>query len=101
MKRAHVFTISLLVGLVVWACQKRPDESLTATSRISVYASIDEAMDVAGAGFTVLENGESATVLEHIDVKHYMIYRVRLSDGRIGIVSDGNIVIRRDDVSSK
>ena len=43
-----------------------------------------------------LSAGESVLVTKRVDVKHYLIYKVRLPDGRDGFVLDGEYTLMRD-----
>lgn len=43
-----------------------------------------------------LSSGQSVPVAECVDVKHYLIYKVELPDGRNGFVLDGNYSLMRN-----
>jgi hypothetical protein len=62
-----------------------------------VYATEDDAMKSPRPPVLAqLSAGESVPVTKCVDVKHYLIYKVRLPDGRDGFVLDGEYSLMRD-----
>lgn len=70
---------------------------LAADSTVPVYVGIDEALAAPPAGVIAeLQPQQQVKVVRCVDVKHYIIYKVQLPDGRIGFVNDGKYTLLRD-----
>lgn len=70
---------------------------LVAGDAVHVYATQEQAMTWPNPkAMTELSSGQSVPVTECVDVKHYLIYKIRLPDGRNGFVLDGNYNLMRD-----
>jgi hypothetical protein len=45
----------------------------------------------------VLSQGQQVQIVKCIDVKHYQIYKVKLSNGAIRYINDGNYLISKNE----
>lgn len=64
---------------------------------VPVYATEGDAMKSPSPPVIAeLTAGQSVPVMECVDVKHYIVYRVRLPNGREGFVLEGTYTIMRD-----
>lgn len=71
---------------------------LIAKNNVLVFSTIEQAMARPNPiAMAVLPHGQRVSVVECIDVKSYMIYKVRLSGGHDGFVLDGDYVLMRND----
>lgn len=71
--------------------------SLVAIGVVPVYGTQSEAMAVpAPPAIAELSAQQGVPVERCIDVKHYLIYRVQLPDGRKGYVNSGDYALIRD-----
>jgi hypothetical protein len=70
---------------------------LVAKETVPVYATEDQAMTWPHpSAMTELSAGRSVPVTKCVDVKHYLIYKVHLPDGRDGFVLDGKYDLIRN-----
>lgn len=70
---------------------------LVAVSAVSVFETKSDAMaSPEPKPIVVLSVQQSVEVVKCVDVKHYLIYKVRLPDGRTGYVNVGDYVLQRD-----
>ncbi len=70
---------------------------LVTKGTVLVYATQEDAMkSPAPPAIAQLSAGESLPVTKRVDVKHYLIYKVRLPDERDGFVLDGEYSLMRD-----
>lgn len=68
-----------------------------ATGEVPIYATQEDVMQSPPPKeIARLSAGESVELEACINVKHYLIYKVQLSDGRNGFVLDGDYVIAQD-----
>lgn len=85
-------------GLVTMFCLL-PEKGLSLVARevVPVYGTQSEAMAVpAPQAIAELSAQQAVPVERCIDVKHYLIYRVQLPDGRRGFVNSGEYALMRD-----
>jgi hypothetical protein len=76
---------------------KRPVELyLTAREQVPLYDSVEGSLQLPAAAVrSRLTISERVQVLECIDVKHYLVYKVRRSDGAVGFVNDGHYDLQK------
>ncbi|MFC3285981.1 hypothetical protein [Litchfieldella rifensis] len=91
------------VGLIVMAifslgaCFHERELFLVANGIVPIYETSEDAMSSPPKGIIAeLQAQQRVKVVKCIDVKHYLIYKVRLSDGRIGYVIEGEYVLLRN-----
>jgi hypothetical protein len=71
--------------------------TLVAKGMVPVYATLKDATKSPPPPVIAqLLAGESVPVSKCVDVKHYLVYKVRLPDGRDGFVLDGEYSLVRD-----
>ena len=71
--------------------------TLVTKGKVPVFATQEDAMkSPSPPAITQLSAGESVPVTKRVDVKHYLIYKIRLPDGRDGFVLDGEYSLMRD-----
>lgn len=71
--------------------------TLLANGTVPVYATEDDALKTPSpTAIALLLAGQSVPVTKCLDVKHYLIYKVQLADGRDGFVLDGKYTLMRD-----
>ncbi|MCU7921042.1 MAG: hypothetical protein KZQ95_22185 [Candidatus Thiodiazotropha sp. (ex Epidulcina cf. delphinae)] len=99
-KRPWLMIMGLMLALVVAALMfhfSDPKLMLVAESAVPIYAGVDEALASPPVGIIAeLQPRQQVKVIRCVDVKHYLIYKVRLSDGQIGFVNDGKYTLLRD-----
>lgn len=88
-----IVTLTALSG-----CQR--ELILTASDTVNVYSTLDAATDIAGIEFFTLQSGDKATILKCIDLKHYYVYQVMLSNGQEGFVNVGEYSITHHGVTA-
>lgn len=70
---------------------------LVANGVVNVYESVDVAMaPLPQEPIAKLVPQNRAEVIKTVDVKHYLIYKVRLSDGLVGFVTDGYYIVLQE-----
>lgn len=90
MKRivAVIACVLAIAGALMLA--KRPlDVFLVAREPVPIYESEAASRKPSTSTRRNLRVDERAAVVECIDVKHYLVYKVRLSDGSVGYINDG------------
>lgn len=95
---------SLLIGLTITASiaiafyfHAIKNLSLTAKSMVPVFETEADAIaSPSPKTITELLPQQSVEIVRCVDVKHYLIYKVRLPDGRVGFVNMGDYIIMRD-----
>ncbi|MFZ6659147.1 hypothetical protein [Undibacterium sp. TJN19] len=88
--------ISILFVVFLAACARDVTGLyLVANEDIPVYAAEKEAMTSISSQVK-LPATQRASVIECIDVKHYLIYKVRMPDGREGFVNNGKYSLERN-----
>jgi hypothetical protein len=93
--------LTAIFGTIFYAHQKPQDLYLVAKNMVTVYMSENEAMaPVPSMTVFKIAPSERVEVIECIDVKHYMIYKIRMPDGRQGFVNDGEYSLERFDKPS-
>ncbi len=88
----------IAVGVVLFLIYMYSPRGLTlvANDKVLVYATEDEAMAWPHpAAIAELSAGQSVPVTKCVDVKHYLIYKVRLPDGRDAFVLEGDYTLMR------
>ncbi len=99
MKIRVITVVFLLVCFVLFAvvsCQKNKTFIQT-HGPVPVYKNIEDAMSGnRSLAFVVLPPSKQAIVVDSIDVKHYQIYKVKLSDGSVGYINDGDYKLRKN-----
>ena len=71
--------------------------TLVTKGKVPVYATQEDAMkSPSPPAIAELLAGESVPVKKCVDVKHYMIYKVRLPYGRDGFILEGEYLLMRD-----
>jgi hypothetical protein len=92
--RKTAFGLIATAGVLLASCVRmgEPDDMALVTSdAVPVFATKQQAITpTLGNRLAVLEADARVPVLDCIDEGNYSIYRVRLSDGRTGFVSDGD-----------
>lgn len=89
----------LILGMVLFLLYMYSLRGLTLTTKgtVPVYATEDDAMRSPPPSLIAqLSAGQTVPVIKCVDVKHYLIYKVRLPDGRDGFVLDGEYTLTRD-----
>lgn len=99
-KRLLLSAIAVLLGGLVLTFFQEKNLVLFAKDSVPIYATIEDA--TAGNGVVISEMiaGQHVPLLECIDVKHYLIYKIRMPDGRIGFVNEGSYLLLRYDKPS-
>ncbi len=84
----NIIKVAMLTYLFVnlMSCSKE-NLSILAIGAVPLYNS--EQAAVSGASSSTLYKGQVVEVVETIDVKHYLIYKVRLPSGKLGYINDG------------
>jgi hypothetical protein len=92
-------TKSALIGtLIVTAAtvaaviylSRRESVFLTAKEPVPVFATVGESMaSAAPHPISELEQNQRVPVLQCVDVKVYLVYKIRLPDGKVGYVNYG------------
>ena len=96
MRRSLVIALFLLASVVaILLSQRQTGLFLVARQPVPVYLTEAAAKSPALASQRTLPISERVEVITCIDAKHYMIYQVRLSDGSIGFINDGQYVLER------
>jgi len=86
----------LILAFWVLQTQEPTDLLLVAHEIVPIYESESDAVHLsASSTHRKLKPSERVQVLKCIDVKHYLIYKVRLSDGATGFINDGNYALER------
>lgn len=89
----------IVLGIILFMGNMWSSRGLTLVTKgtVPVYATQEDAMkSPAPPAIAQLSAGESVLVTKRVDVKHYLIYKVRLPDGRDGFVLDGEYTLMRD-----
>lgn len=87
-----------LLVLAFWVVEMREptDLLLVAHEIVPIYESERDAVrSPASSTNRQLKPSERVQVIKCIDVKHYLIYKVRFSDGATGFINDGNYALER------
>ena len=82
----------IILGIILFMAYMWSPRGLTLVTKgtVPVYATQEDAMkSPSPPAIAQLSAGESVPVTKCVDVKHYLIYKVRLPDGRDGFVLDG------------
>jgi len=70
---------------------------LVAKGMVPVFQTKQDAMPLSKEkALTSLIPQQKVRLISCIDVKHYLIYEVRLDDGKAGFVNEGDYLIQRD-----
>lgn len=89
-----------ILGIVLFWFYMSSPRGLTLVTKgtVSVFATEDDAMNKSPQPSVIaqLSAGQSMPVIKCVDVKHYMIHKVRLPDGRDGFVLDGEYMLMRN-----
>ncbi len=86
-----------LGGVLLPTCTGKPALYLVARTDVAVYASATDAMGKPPVKpESSLAPAQRAEVVDCLDVKHYLIYKVRLADGRVGFVNVGEYSLERN-----
>lgn len=99
---AVVFVAAVGMAAVAYFASSTHGLNLVTKDLVLVYeAEVHATTWPHPAAMTELPAGRSVPVTRCIDVKHYLIYEIRLPDGRQGFVLDGNYeLIRNGSVAS-
>lgn len=86
----------LVIGLAMFLCLQRflPSTVLVADRQLEVYDAIGIG-DSPRKAIGRIGIGEELLVLRCIDLKHYLVPKVVLQDGRIGYVIEGTFHLQR------
>jgi hypothetical protein len=82
--------ILLVLAIVAFLSMRTPSLFLVTKGAVSVYATEAASKSRGLAPLRTLPASTRVEVMSCIDAKHYMLYQVRLSDGSIGFINDGN-----------
>lgn len=90
-QKIHLFAftvvVSVVMGLMIVVVGGKNIE-LVATARMPIYSDLmpdaESNMEIA-----VLDVGDRVDVLSCEDIKHYIVPKIRLADGRVGYVIQG------------
>jgi hypothetical protein len=101
MNKKLMITIGLVIAVVItvslFYMYSPRGLTLIAKERVMLYATEDGAMTWPHpAAIAELPVGQRVPVIKCVDVKHYLIYKVRLPDGREGFVLEGNYILTRN-----
>lgn len=102
MKMIGLTIVGLILTLVVSVFYfSKTNLSLVAQEPVSIYESVDSALAPPPQKIiTKLQPQKSVDVIRCIDVKHYLIYEVRLHDGQVGFVNEGKYILLRNGKAS-
>lgn len=100
MKRNHLIIVStfiLFLIAIVWVIYKPTNSLLVTNNNVKVYKSLETALaKPPQKPMATLMTQERVEVIKNIDVKHYLIYKVRLLDGRIGFINEGEYILLKN-----
>lgn len=101
MMKNKLFLVTCFVGLIfatlIIYSSYSENLVLVANGVVNVYESVDVAMaPLPQEPIAKLMPQNRAEVIKTVDVKHYLIYKVRLSDGRVGFVNDGDYILLQE-----
>lgn len=88
-----------VLGIILFIAYMRPPRGITliAEGTVPVYATQEDAIkSPSPPTIAQLSAGERVPVTKCLDVKHYLIYKVRLPDGRDGYVLDGKYLLMKN-----
>jgi hypothetical protein len=78
------------VAAVIYLNRREP-VFLTAKESVPVFATVGESMaSPAPHPISELEQNQRVPVLQCVDVKVYLVYEIRLPDGKVGYANFGN-----------
>lgn len=89
-----------LIALLLSGCFNERGLFLVAEEFVPVYETVEASLvkypmkSVAG-----LEPKQKARVLKRVDVKHYQVYKIEFSDGKIGYINEGKYKLLRENNS--
>lgn len=89
----------IILGIILFMAYMWSPRGVTLVTKgtLLVYATQEDATkSPSPPAIAKLSAGESVPVTKCLDVKHYLIYKVRLRDGRDGFVLDGEYSLMRD-----
>lgn len=70
---------------------------LVAQGKVPVFGTVEDSMKSPEPNPVMeLISQQSVEVVSCVDVKHYLVYKVRSSDGTIGYVNNGDYILLRD-----
>lgn len=89
--------LAFVVFFFASGCFQERGLSLIAKEVVPVYETLETAMSLPPKKkIAELQAQQEVKVLKCIDVKHYLVYKVRLSDGEIGFINEGEYILFRD-----
>lgn len=91
MKYLTLTKLVLFLGILVLisSCSKDPLMLVTKDSVPVYHSEADSMASPSPEPLIILPPKQSVVVKECVDVKHYIIYKVELADGRIGYINAG------------
>jgi hypothetical protein len=98
-KTRNVLGISvIIVGLFAsLLCCSGEKKTLLANGPVPVYKTQEDALSGnRSLASGMLSKGQKVLILKYIDVKHYQIYTVELSDGVTGFINDGDYSVLKN-----
>ena len=94
LKRVLAIALVLMVSLVaVFISQRQIGLTLVAEGPVAVYQTEVASKTPSLAPLRTLSISERVEVIQCIDAKHYMIYKVRFPDGSTGFINDGRYIL--------
>jgi hypothetical protein len=99
-RRSSVFGL-ILLPLLLTSCMRQPDDVFLVTSdAVSVFTTKQESLAPSvGTRLATLEPEARVPVLECLDEGGHSIYKIHLSDGRMGFVNDGDYILSNSNYS--
>lgn len=88
----RILLVTAATVAVVIYLNRRESVFLTAKESVPVFATVGESMSSSAPHpITALEQNQRVPVLQCVDVKVYLVYKIRLPDGKVGFVNSGKI----------
>ena len=92
--RITIIMAGLLVGLVSCSGEKM---TLLANGPVPIYRTQEDALSGnRSLAYGIISKGQQVQIVKCIDVKHYQIYKVKLPDGAIVYINDGDYSVLKN-----
>lgn len=86
-----------IAALSLSGCFDEKGLFLVAEGFVPVYATVEDSLAILPVNSIMkLEPEQKVRVLKRIDVKHYQIYKISLSDGSVGYINEGKYELIRN-----
>ena len=93
-----ILTIFISLSLLLYNMLLQSERILLANEIVPVYKSIDDALaSNQPPKLTELKLNQRVHLIKCIDVKHYYIYKVKLDNGTVGFINEGDITLLSND----